>query len=54
MLSLRAQCAISVVVGCTFYWLLVDDPNPKVPFFGALITGFGAAWVAGRVLGRRE
>lgn len=46
MFSLRAQCAISVIVGCVVYMLLSDDPNPKVPLFGALIAGFGATWIA--------
>lgn len=54
MLSLRAQCAISVVVGCAVYLALADDPNPKVPLLGALLFGFGVAWVARRLLGSRE
>lgn len=40
------QCGISIAVGCFVYWVLSDDPNPKVPLFGGLICGFGATWLA--------
>jgi hypothetical protein len=54
MLSTSAQCAISITVGSFFYLLLLDDPNPKVPLLAALASGFGAAWLAVKLLGRRE
>lgn len=39
-----AQCALSCAVGCYVYWQLLDEPNPKVALFGALICGFAATW----------
>jgi len=46
MILTIAFCAISIVVGGIFFWLVWDDPNPKVPYFSGLIFGFLAAWLA--------
>lgn len=39
------QCLVSIVAGCAAFLWAADDANPKVPFFAALIAGFGAAWL---------
>ena len=45
MIAQVIQCALACIYGCTIYVLLMDDPNPKVPLFAALIAGFGGCWL---------
>lgn len=58
-LPLWLLCAISIVIGCAAYWAfwIENDTNPKVPFFAALIGGFGSAWLINKgyqLLRRRQ
>ena len=45
MLGQIIQCGLATAIGCFVYWQLLGDPNPKVPLLGALICGFGGAWL---------
>ena len=44
-IAMAVQCAVSAAIGCAFFWLVQDDPNPKVPLVAGLAGGFGGGWL---------
>jgi hypothetical protein len=37
---------LAVAFGLFGFWLVSDDPNPKVPLLNGMIFGFGGSWLA--------